>query len=70
MTVSMSPVDCIALRNPSAIERTPTNTMTTPTMPKIATAEDPRRWRMERRFTLVTAIIWEIINLSAAHRQS
>jgi hypothetical protein len=57
ITVSSSPVAAMALRKPSAIERTPTNTMTTPTIPKIATAEEPRRWRIDRRLTLVTAII-------------
>ena len=57
MTVSSSPTVFIALRNPSAIDSTPTNTMTTPVMPITATADDPARSRSDRRLTLVTAMI-------------
>jgi hypothetical protein len=43
ITVRGSPVPCIAARNPSAIESTAVNTMTTPPIPMIATTEEPRR---------------------------
>jgi hypothetical protein len=57
ITVSSSPTVFIALRNPSAIDSTPTNTITTPMMPTTATADDPARCPSDRRLTLVTAMI-------------
>ena len=45
MTVRGSPVPCMAARNPSAIERTAVNTMTTPAMPMTATVDDPETLR-------------------------
>src|SRR5215510_16377355 len=59
--MSGSPAPFIAAWKPSAIESTATNTMTTPTIPSTATAEDPRRCLIELKLTAVTARICPIM---------
>jgi hypothetical protein len=55
--VSAFPDMVIARRKPSAIERTPRNTPTTPAIPKIADADEPTLWPMVRTLKLVSATI-------------
>ena len=57
IAVRESPPVVMACRNPCAIERTPTNTTTTPAMPSTETAEAPKRCGTLRRFSAVTALI-------------
>src|SRR5262249_39752871 len=52
---SGEPALCIAAKKPSAIDKTATNTMTTPAIPMTATAEEPSRCGIVRRLTTVTA---------------
>ena len=59
MIVRGSPTEAIAALKPSPIDSTPRKTTTTPAMPMMATVDDPSRWRIERRFTLDTAMIWD-----------
>ena len=56
-TIAMSsrPVDVTARRNPCAIDRTPTNTTTTPAMPAVATMAEPLRRGMVHTPNHVTA---------------
>ena len=60
MARSGRPEDFMALRNPSAMERTPTKTATTPAIPKTAAAAAPLRSGTLRRLNLVMVRIWEI----------
>ena len=59
-TVSGDPASIKTFRNPSPIDNTAMNTMTTPAMPITATADEPSRWRIVRMFNAVTAKICEI----------
>ena len=58
MARSGSPALCIVRENPSAIDNTATNTMTTPAMPTTATADEPSRSRIVRMLSQVTEKIW------------
>ena len=57
ITVRGSPLPCIAARNPSAIDSTAQNTMTTPPIPMMATTEEPSRCGIDCRVTVVTAMV-------------
>ncbi len=54
---SGAPAELIAAKKPCAIESTATSTMTTPAIPITATADDPSRCEIVRRFSHVTARI-------------
>src|SRR2546422_7652090 len=54
---STAPVSVIVRRNPWAIESTPTNTSTTPAMPKAAASDEPLRCGTVRIANAVTVAI-------------
>ena len=43
--------------------------MTTPAMPMMATVDEPSRWRIDRRLTPVTAMIWDSMASSSSARR-
>jgi hypothetical protein len=59
MATSVRPADVTALRKPAAMDRTPTNTITTPAMPNAAETEAPLRCGIVRNPSQVTDAIWE-----------
>ena len=59
MATSSEPDGVMAARKPSAMERTPTKTATTPAIPTAAARAAPLRSGMERRLKAVMERIWK-----------